>query len=318
MITGVGALIGQGIIKSLRKENLGFRLVGIDANPYSVGFQWTDISHTVVRTTEPSWLTSIIDICNKEKVVLIVPSIEQDIKALLQHKKELSDNTEALPLLNSPDALRVGFDKWELHRFAKQHDIRMPMTWHAGDTNISLIPDTAYPLLLKPRSGTASKGIYRIENKNDMECLVRVIEINEYIIQQHIGSEDEEYTVGIFGFHDGTLSESFALKRKLKFGTTFEAETIYDPKLSETSTHIAIKLNIVGPTNLQFRKAGDDYFLFEVNPRFSSSSSIRSAFGFNEPVMAVKSFIFKQNAIKLTLKKGRCSRYICDNIVYSD
>ena len=97
LITGVGAVIGQGIIKALREVNLPFRLVGIDANPFSIGFMWTDTSYTVPRSDNPAWLTSIIEICKKENVILILPGIEQDIKALLQNQEEITKHTNALP-----------------------------------------------------------------------------------------------------------------------------------------------------------------------------------------------------------------------------
>lgn len=314
MITGVGAVIGQGIIRSLQEENLNFRLVGIDASPYSVGFRWTDASYTVPRTDDPAWLASIIEICKKENIVLILPGIEQDVKALFRDQKELTKYTDASPLLNSHNALKVGFDKWELYSFAKQHNVKVPLTWLIGYGNIDLISKVAHPLLLKPRKGMAGKGIQRIEEKDDLEYWIKHIHANDYILQQYVGNDDDEYTVSIFGFKDGTLSEPFAMKRKLNYGSTFEAETVYDPNLSEEVYRIARELNVIGPTNFQFRKENNDYFLLDINPRFSSSTSIKSAFGFNEPSMAVKSFILGESQIQLKLKRGRCSRYLADSV----
>lgn len=316
MITGVGAVIGQGIVKSLLNENLQFRLVGIDANSFSVGFQWTDVSYTVPRTDDPLWISSIVEICNKEKVVLILPGIEQDVKALLQNRDTLIKNTRAFPLLNSSEAMRVGFDKWELCCFAKQYAVKVPLTGLVNNINTDFISNVSYPLLLKPRKGMAGKGIYRVENREDLDYWIRRIQVSDYILQQYIRDDNDEYTVSIFGFHDGILTEPFALKRRLNYGSTFEAETIYEPNLSEKVSRIARKLNIVGPTNFQFKKVGDDHFLLEINPRFSSSTSIKSAFGFNEPLMAVKSFILRQSKVRLELKRGRCSRYLADSIIY--
>ncbi len=315
LITGVGAVIGQGIIKSLCNENLPFRLVGIDASSSAVGFQWTDASYTVPRADNPSWVSSIIEICNKEKVILVLPGIEQDVKVLLENKDKLVKSTKALPLLNSSEALRVGFDKWELYCFAKQNEVPMPLTWLVNDVNTDLMLDTSYPLLLKPRKGMAGKGIHKVENRGDFDFWIKRIQNNDYILQQHIGDDDDEYTVSILGFRDGTLSEPFVLKRKLNYGSTFEAETICDSDLSNEVSRIAGKLKIVGPTNFQFRKVENEYFLLEINPRFSSSTSIKSAFGFNEPLMAVKSFILGQSQVSLELKKGRCSRYLADSII---
>lgn len=316
MITGVGAVIGQGIIKSLNGKNIRYRLIGVDANPFSVGFQWTDTGYPVPLVNDPRWVDSIIDICGKENVVLILPGIEQDVKAFLRHFEKIVKNTSALPLLNSSDALRVGFDKWELYLFATQNDMKMPLTWLVTKVNISSLSDSAYPLLLKPRKSMAGKGIYKVDHADDLRFWVGRLPVNEYMVQQYVGSDDEEYTVGIFGFKNADISEPFALKRRLNYGSTFEAETVYDANLSAVVSRMANKLHIVGPTNFQFRKVGDEYYLLEVNPRFSSSTSIKSAFGFNEPLMAVKNFIEGEFPIKLELKRGRCSRYLADSFVF--
>ena len=45
LITGVGAIIGQGIIKSLRMEDRPVRIIGIDRNPDAFGARRCDRFH---------------------------------------------------------------------------------------------------------------------------------------------------------------------------------------------------------------------------------------------------------------------------------
>lgn len=312
LITGVGAVIGQGIIKSLKEAAVKYRLIAIDANPDSVGFKWVDAAYTVPRVDEPSWADVVVDVCNRENVALILPGIEQDVKGLLRDREKIASGTAALPLLNSPEALKVGLDKWELYLFSMAHGISMPATWLLQGAYIDALPSTAYPLLLKPRSGLGGKGIYRAESAEEIRFWGHRVHADAYMVQQHVGTDDEEYTVSIFGFRDGGVSEPFALRRRLNYGSTFEAETFDDDTLGGIVTELAKKLRIVGPTNMQFRRSGGEYYLLEVNPRFSSSTSMKSAFGFNEPVMAVESFLEGKPHPVLELKKGRCSRYLAD------
>jgi len=315
MVTGVGAIIGQGIVKSLKEAGTGLRLVGIDANPFSVGFKWVDIHYTVPRTDDPAWAGCITDICKEENVALIFPGIEQDVKALLRNRSEIITETGALPLLNSPEALNLGFDKWELYDYAVRNNIKVPKTQLVSEVESN--QDFVYPLILKPRRGMAGKGLYKIECERELDAQLNVIKKSDYMLQEFVGTDEEEYTVSIFGYHDGRLSPPFALKRKLNYGSTFEAETFESQELTGIVTQIAERLKIVGPTNFQFRKAGDEFFLLEINPRFSSSTSIKSAFGFNESLMAVKSFLLGESPVKLDLKKGRCLRYISDCVTYT-
>lgn len=314
LVTGVGAVIGQGIVKSLKMAKINSRVVGIDCNSHSVGFHWTDASIIVPRADDPAWPDTIINICNEEKIDIVLPGIEQDVRALINHRAAITHGTNAQILLNSPLALKVGLDKWELNQFAAKHDILVPKTWLARDAEEIT---AEYPLLLKPRQGMAGKGIHLLKSPNELKEWLTRITIDHYMIQEYIGTDDEEYTVSVFGCSDGTISQPIMLRRKLNYGSTFEAETVFDPVLAACASEAAGKLSICGPTNLQYRKKGNSYFLIEVNPRFSSSTSIKSAFGFNEPAMAVTSFLQKRTIEPLKIRKGRCSRYIEDWIVYA-
>lgn len=316
MVTGVGAIIGQGIIKSLKNSGLSLRMIGIDANPSAVGFQWVDVKYIVPMADDSSWCDAVINICKKEDVVLVLPGIEQDVKALLRNRDRLYVDAKAALLLNSSEAFEVGFDKWKLFCFAEKNKVKIPPTWLFKEVNTGGLTDDIYPLLLKPREGMAGKSIYRIENTDDLRYWSSRVKTNEYILQRYVGDDHEEYTVGIFGFKSGELSEPFILKRRLNYGSTFEAETVKDEALAEEVTRIAKKLHIIGPTNLQFRKVRGDYLILEINPRFSSSTSIKSLFGFNEPIMAVKSFLLGEPSVRLKLKRGRCFRYIEDYVIY--
>ncbi len=313
LITGVGAIIGQGIIKSLKMAAVQSRLIGIDCNPFSVGFNWAEVGYIVPRVGKKDWLDAIMNICRDESVDLILPGIEQDVRAFIHHRSVIEGNTGAYILLNSPLALQVGLDKWELYLFAVKNCIKVPDTWLA--TNSKEVY-AKYPVLLKPRKGMAGKGIYKVSSPAELEeCLARLAS-DEYIIQKYIGTDEDEYTVSVFGYSDGSISRPILLRRRLNYGSTFEAEIIIDQELEDNATSIAKKLSICGPTNFQFRKADRKYYLIEVNPRFSSSTSIKSAFGFNEPVMAINSFLRKISIEPITIKRGRCSRYIEDLVVY--
>ncbi len=317
LITGVGAIIGQGIIKSLRSAVIDVQLVGIDANPRSVGFHWCDSAYVVPRADSPEWVSSVIDICRKERVAIVLAGIEQDVKALLRNRDELARTTGAILLVNSPEALRVGFDKWELNLFARENFIRVPETILATKENVEKLTDDFFPALLKPRRGMAGKGIYRIDSRGELLDRINGLTTNDCIVQRFIGNNDEEYTVSAFGFKNGEITKPIALKRKLNYGSTFEAETVDDRQLRQEVSRIAEMLKIIGPTNFQFRRdETGDFSIIEVNPRFSSSTSIKSAFGFNEPLMAVKSFVLGEPPMQPELKWGRCSRYIEDFIEY--
>ncbi len=59
------------------------------------------------------------------------------------------------------------------------------------------------PYLLKPRRSYASKGITQIHTQADHDYL-RGKWGGQFMVQQIVGDDTSEYTIGVFGFGDGT------------------------------------------------------------------------------------------------------------------
>ena len=71
-----------------------------------------------------------------------------------------------------------------------------------------------------------------------------------------------------------------------------------------------------GPTNFQFRKQNGILKLLEINPRISSSTSIRTAFGYNESAMSVDYYLENKKPLQPIIRPGRAIRYVEDYIMY--
>jgi carbamoyl-phosphate synthase large subunit len=73
-------------------------------------------------------------------------------------------------------------------------------------------------------------------------------------------------------------------------------------------------LGAEGPTNFQFRIANGKPMLLEINPRISSATSIRAAFGFNEAAMCVDHYLHGKKIRQPPLRSGTAVRYLADII----
>ena len=63
---------------------------------------------------------------------------------------------------------------------------------------------------------------------------------------------------------------------------------------------------------------GDGPKLLEINPRISSSTSIRAAFGYNESAMAVDYFLERRTPCQPAIRRGEAVRYTDEQIFYED
>jgi carbamoyl-phosphate synthase large subunit len=137
--------------------------------------------------------------------------------------------------------------------------------------------------------------------------------------QPIFGSNEEEYTVSAFFDNDSTLLCFMALKRKLaKEGFTGKAQVASLAGAEEAIMELAALLKPVGPTNFQFRVHGGRLKLLEINPRISSATSIRTAFGYNENMMSVGYFLSGTVPSQPAIKPGYAVRYIEEHIFYDD
>ena len=78
---------------------------------------------------------------------------------------------------------------------------------------------------------------------------------------------------------------------------------------------IGKKIKGVGSLNFQMKKHKNKFYIFEINPRFSGTTSVRAFFGFNEPEMFIKSFFLKKEIRNCKYKIGMAYRYFEDIFV---
>lgn len=117
------------------------------------------------------------------------------------------------------------------------------------------------------------------------------------IIQQYVGSEDDEYTVGVFS--DGQKVESIAFRRKLGFGgMTIKAESVQIPEIEKIASAIAKSFSLQGSVNVQLRKEGGEYYVFEINPRLSSTVRLRYKAGFKDCIWWLEMLLYGNTSIE--------------------
>jgi carbamoyl-phosphate synthase large subunit len=316
-VTGVGALIGQGIVKALRRSPHSARIVGLDRNPDSVGKHLCDKFYCKPECDESEapyedfWL----DLLRTEHVDLVLPGIEIDVFYLDSHR-QLFEKEHAVVCLNGASLIQLSKDKWVLGQKLQSLGMNRIPSMIAGDWDQCMTALGPPPLLMKPRQGNGSRGIVRIFDADDFTYWKRKTGGN-FMVQKIVGSDDEEYTIGSFGFGDGAAVEPIVLRRRLSgAGNTQFAEVVKDRALEEMTARLNGLFCPLGPTNYQFRKDRGMAYLLEINPRFSSTASIRAAFGYNEASMAIEFFLKRQRPSGIVIHRGRASRYTEDYIQY--
>lgn len=317
-ITGTGSLIGQSIIKSIKNSEFSsnYNLIGFDYFKDTVGSFWCDKNYILPdffkkKATENDWLKELTSKIIDEKIDVLFVGVDFELIVLAKNKINIEKETSCKIVVSDPKVINIGNDKYLTYKFLKNNNLSHPKTFLPDECDFD---NLKWPVIIKPRIGARSRDVFKVENKKDL--LEKINMIHNPIIQEYIGNELNEYTCGII-FLDGELKNKISLKRSLKDGNTFISEHFRESnkKINDYIDNIAKLLKPYGSCNLQLRV--DDKGipkLFEINPRHSGTTYIRSLFGFNEIIFILKKEL-ENKKFDFKISEGKAIRYFEEKII---
>lgn len=114
LVTGVGAIIGYGLLRAFRRIGEPVRLVGCDIYPDAVGQAWCDDFVLAPPTADQGYLDWLLGVIAGHGVDLVVPAIEQDVQRLSEARARIEDAGCRLAI-NDRALVELSSDKWAMH-----------------------------------------------------------------------------------------------------------------------------------------------------------------------------------------------------------
>ena len=316
LVSGVGAIIGYGVVRSLKASRFVVNVIGTDIYSDAAGKHWCDRFEQCPLAADPDYPEFLRDILRRQEVDLVIPAIEQDVAVLAREMERgtLTGLTSRFAL-NNLELVPIAGDKWLTHLQLEKHGLPTIPTRIDG-TFDELARELGLPMLLKPRRSYATKGIQIINARAEFE-LGKARLGDDFMIQRVVGSQDEEYTVGAFGLGGGKSVPPIVFQRRLSGeGATAKAAVREVPELNQRVQTLVELFEPIGPTNFQFRRHQGEFVLLEINPRVSSSNSLRTAFGYNEAEMCIEFYLEQNQPSPPRIRSGCAVRYIEDIVVH--
>src|SRR4051812_5880621 len=97
LVTGVGGVVGQGILRCIRSLNRDIRLHGTDVRGVSAGNHLCDSVREVPYAYDDAYIPAIAAIVRDLDVRLIIPSTDYEIHFLAQYADEIGAPVAASP-----------------------------------------------------------------------------------------------------------------------------------------------------------------------------------------------------------------------------
>lgn len=320
LVTGVGGGgHGEQILKALRLGELKYNIIGTDITDACANRNKVDTFVKLPRATDPGYLDELSALAKAHKCVAIFHGSEPEMMVLSRSRSILEGEGIYTPV-NPPSVLDVCQDKARTMAHLARHGFRTPKFLEVRDLAHLKSWDTL-PAILKPSvGGGGSANVFIVQSREELltfsKYLLGVCEC--FILQEYLGTPDEEYTVGVLFGGDGALINSIAIKRVINSALTIRTQVpnktgrpefgsrliistgisqghVADwPQVRSACEKIATSLSPIAPVNIQCRVVDGDVISFEINPRFSGTTSLRAMAGYNEPDTLVRRDVFGQ------------------------
>lgn len=275
------------------------KVVVTDASANAPAMKEAETAIVVPSVAAEDYLPSLLEVCRKNDVRLIVSLNDLELPILAEARDDFRRQGIEI-LVSSPEVIRTCFDKWETYLFFNAHGIPSPKTFLSVREAMSAIDsgDLAFPLVVKPRWGSASIGINFVEDAEELR-LIYALQSRRMrstslagpssadpehcvIIQEALSSQ--EYGLDVINDLNG-LHQAVVVKKKLamRAGETDRATTVEAPPLKELGQRLGALLHHVGNLDCDVFWDGDRLAVLELNPRFGGGYPFSHAAGLNLP-----------------------------------
>jgi len=256
--------------------NPAIGVLACDASPLSAALQSAKRGFVAPRCTDQLFIPWLADLCTRERIGLIIPTIDTELPVLAAAKETLAA-IGATVALSSAEVADIGGDKARTHEWL----VSMGFPTVRQYSRNSIPPGTEWPLLAKPRFGSASIGIQRLADSTYLRMLGAE---TEYVLQEI--AEGREHTVDVLVL-GGTCVAAVPRERlEVRAGEVSKGVTRRVPKLEALAVKIAESLpGAFGTLNIQvFVDASGGMKVIEINPRFGGGFPLSFAAGANFPM----------------------------------
>ena len=318
LVTGAGALLGQGILRLLKISDFQKKIFTADPDPRATGHWLGDCALTIPKASDPNFIEEIKSIVKEYNIDAILVGTDVELKRFAEVKEDFDRLFNCKVVVSDLGVIAISNDKFLTSQFLEENNFPYPISVMANDMEslLKIKEELGFPLFAKPVDGARSIGLVKINTEDELLKIYN--KDSNLVVQQFLPDELGEYTSGCVVV-DGVCKVIVTLKRDLRDGNTYRAyrdsqTSLYDEQIKV----IAEKLNPDGPVNFQFRILEGKPVIFEINGRFSGTTPLRSFFGFNEVEALLKYYFYREEIQIPTLRNGMVFRTWSDIFVEED
>lgn len=303
LFTGVGRRIEllQAFRNAALVLNKSLKIYGADIAGTAPALAYCDYSRRVVSMKDDYYIDNLLDICKKDGISLVIPTIDTDLLVLSENKSRF-DAIGTRVLISAPDKIRICRDKNYTSKFFIECGLQAPIPVNNWNNY-----ECGYPAFIKPKDGSSSINAFKVENVEELKIYAN--QIGDYIVQPFV--EGKEYTIDIFcDWYGEPLSIVPRERLQVRAGEVLKTKITMDSTMIDEAKKICNHFKPCGPLTVQLIKdnvSGIDYYI-EINPRFGGGAPLSMKAGARSAECILK---------MLEDEEVGCFTDIADNAIYS-
>ncbi len=270
---------------------------------YSIALQHADGYFISPLIYTEDYISSIISFCQENSITVVLSLFDIDLWVLAKNEALFKEHNIEL-ILASADFVEICNDKWFTYQFIKKLRLNTPKTYINTDNVKEAIAqgDIIFPIIMKPRWGMASIGIYKVENELELDVFTEKCKRdifnsylkyessmtpNECIIYQE-NIVGEEYGLDVLNDLQGNYVATFAKQKiTMRSGETDLGRTASSNPFEDIAQAISSRSRHHGILSVDCFKNERGIFIIEMNCRISGHYPLAYLAGFNYPQIVV-------------------------------
>jgi carbamoyl-phosphate synthase large subunit len=274
-----------------------------DARADVPAFQEADESFRLPPIDHKDYIDSLLSICARLKICLIIPLTDPELPDLSEHRHRFI-KIGTLPVVSSPEVIETCFDKWLTFTFLKRHGLDAVKTYVSLEEARLALSDgnASFPLVIKPRWGSASTGIEHVDDLAELELAYdlmqrrnararsshpRIMQSDAALVIQELLT-GQEYGLDIINDLQGRYVATLVKQKLLmRAGETDRAITVRHEQLEQLGETIGQTLCHIGNLDCDVFDTGMGYYIVDMNPRFGGGYPFSHAAGADLPAALI-------------------------------
>jgi carbamoyl-phosphate synthase large subunit len=257
------------LLNSFRQAlaNIGVQgsVMAADMSSLSSAFHSADDSFLVPSCRHPEFIPSILENCSKRSIDLVIPTIDPELPVYAAHRDAFSEIGTTVGV-STPEVVAITFDKVSTHEWLVDKGFPTVKQYSVGEGDVGS-NGLPFPLLVKPRRGSASIGVAIVEDPRQLEVATQAGDF----VAQTIASGNE-HTIDVLTDRSGRCVCAVPRRRlETRSGESSKGITVRSNELISLAERLCDALpGPYGPLTIQVfvDDSTGDLSVVEINPRF--------------------------------------------------